>query len=52
MLGRQVHDLELSYLLAFADNQEAYRKAVIADQEYFKPPPPPPAPEEIISDEE
>lgn len=52
MLGRQVHDLELSYLLAFADNQEAYKKAVIADQEYFKPPPPPPAPEEIISDEE
>lgn len=52
MLGRQVHDLELNYLLAFADDKEAYRKSVIADQEYFKPPPPPPAPEEIISDEE
>ncbi|KAG0686897.1 diphthine synthase [Pichia californica] len=52
MLGRQVHELELNYLLAFADDKEAYKKAVIADQEYFKPPPPPPAPEEIITDDE
>lgn len=52
MLGRQVHDLELDYLLAFADDQEAYRKAVTADQEYFKPPPPPPAPLEVISSDE
>lgn len=52
MLGRQVHDLELDYLLAFADNKDAYKKAVIEDQEYFKPPPPPPAPETIISSDE
>jgi diphthine synthase len=52
MLGRQVHDLELDYLLAFADDKDAYKKAVIADQEYFKPPPPPPAPQEVITDDE
>ncbi|CAI8502163.1 diphthine synthase [Pichia kudriavzevii] len=52
MLGRQVHDLELDYLLAFANDPDAYRKAVAADQEYFKPPPPPPAPQDIISSDE
>lgn len=51
MLGRQVHDLELDYLLAFADDKDAYKKAVLADQEYFKPPPPP-APQDIISSDE
>ncbi|ODV86853.1 hypothetical protein CANARDRAFT_196224 [[Candida] arabinofermentans NRRL YB-2248] len=44
MLGRQVHDLELDYLLEFADDKDAYKQAVIADQEFFKPPPPPPQP--------
>lgn len=52
MLGRQVHELELDYLLAFADDKEAFKAAVVKDQEYFKPPPPPPAPEEVITDEE
>lgn len=52
MLGRQVHELELDYLLAFAEDKEAYKKAVFADQEYFKPPPPPPAPVDIISSDE
>ncbi|GMG21568.1 unnamed protein product [Ambrosiozyma monospora] len=50
MLGRQVHDLELEYLLEFADDKEAFKKAVRADQEYFKPPPPPPVEEEEFSD--
>lgn len=52
MLGRQVHELELDYLLAFADDKEAFKAAVLRDQEYFKPPPPPPVPEEIISSDE
>lgn len=52
MLGRQVHDLELDYLLAFADDKDAYKQAVIADQEHFKPPPPAPAPQDIISSDE
>lgn len=52
MLGRQVHELELDYLLAFADDKEAYKKAVFADQEYFKPPPPPVEPLDIISSDE
>lgn len=52
MLGRQVHELELDYLLAFADDKETFKAAVLKDQEYFKPPPPPPVPEEIISSDE
>lgn len=39
LMGRQVHDLELEYLDEFVDDREAFRKAVKADQEYFKPPP-------------
>jgi diphthine synthase len=39
LMGRQVHDLELDYLDEFVDDREAFRKAVKADQEYFKPPP-------------
>ncbi|KAG7831931.1 hypothetical protein KL919_000890 [Ogataea angusta] len=35
MLGSQVHELELEYLLEFADNKDAYRAAVAADQELF-----------------
>ena len=52
MLGRQVHDLELDYLLAFADDKDSYKNAVAADQEFFKPPPPPPAPLDVISSDE
>lgn len=51
LLGRQVHDLELDYLLQFADDKDAFRKAVVADQEFFKPPAWVP-PEEDMSDEE
>ena len=39
LMGRQVHDLELEYLDEFVNDREAFRKAVKADQEYFKPPP-------------
>lgn len=39
LLGRQVHDLELEYLYEFVDDKDAFRLAVEADQEYFKPPP-------------
>lgn len=39
LMGRQVHDLELEYLDEFVDDREAFRNAVKADQEYFKPPP-------------
>lgn len=39
LMGRQVHDLELEYLDEFVDDREAFRKAVKADQEHFKPPP-------------
>lgn len=52
MLGRQVHDLELDYIVQFADDEQAFREAVMKDQEYFKPPPLPIAEEEIITDEE
>ncbi|GMF93453.1 unnamed protein product [[Candida] boidinii] len=40
MLGRQVHDLELDYLLEFCDNKENFKEIVRQDQEFFKPPPP------------
>lgn len=39
MLGRQVHDLELEYLYQFVENRDAFRAAVAADQEHFKPAP-------------
>ncbi|KAH3900478.1 Diphthine synthase [Saccharomycodes ludwigii] len=39
ILGRQVHELELEYLLEFTDNKESFIKNVKADQEYFKPAP-------------
>ncbi|CCK71929.1 diphthine synthase KNAG_0I01400 [Huiozyma naganishii CBS 8797] len=39
ILGRQCHDLEVEYLLEFADNKEKFRQDVIADQEFFKPAP-------------
>lgn len=40
MLGRQVHDLELDYLLEFCDNKENFKEIVRQDQDFFKPPPP------------
>ncbi|GAV54476.1 hypothetical protein ZYGR_0AM00140 [Zygosaccharomyces rouxii] len=47
ILGRQCHELELEYLLEFADDREKLRADVLADQEYFKPAPwVPPAEEE------
>ncbi|CAR30518.1 diphthine synthase [Lachancea thermotolerans CBS 6340] len=39
ILGRQCHELELEYLLDFASDREAFKQAVIKDQEYFKPAP-------------
>lgn len=39
LLGRQCHELELEYMLEFADNREKFRSDVIADQEFFKPAP-------------
>jgi diphthine synthase len=49
ILGRQVHDLELEYLYEFVDDKEAFKQAVVADQEFFKPPPYVP-PEDDFSD--
>lgn len=46
ILGRQVHDLELEYLYAYCDDKEAFKQAVVADQEFFKPPPYVPPPED------
>ncbi|SCV04901.1 LANO_0G13916g1_1 [Lachancea nothofagi CBS 11611] len=37
ILGRQCHELELEYLLEFAENKEMLQEAVVRDQEYFKP---------------
>lgn len=37
ILGRQCHELELEYLLEFADDKEKFGKDVANDQEYFKP---------------
>ncbi|CCH59930.1 hypothetical protein TBLA_0C01150 [Henningerozyma blattae CBS 6284] len=39
ILGRQCHELELEYLLEFTDDKEGFKKAVIEDQEFFKPAP-------------
>ncbi|SCU98790.1 LADA_0H15368g1_1 [Lachancea dasiensis] len=39
ILGRQCHDLELEYLLEFAEDKLEFQKAVSQDQEYFKPEP-------------
>ncbi|SCU90667.1 LAME_0E09560g1_1 [Lachancea meyersii CBS 8951] len=39
ILGRQCHELEIEYLLEFAESKDAFRQAVIQDQEYFKPAP-------------
>ncbi|EEQ41809.1 putative diphthine methyl ester synthase [Clavispora lusitaniae] len=50
MLGRQVHDLELEYLLQFCDDEKTFREKVAADQEFFKPPPYVPPEEEEFSD--
>ncbi|CDR37515.1 CYFA0S01e11364g1_1 [Cyberlindnera fabianii] len=50
ILGRQVHDLELEYMYEFVDNKDAFKAAVVADQEFFKPPPYVPPPEEEFSD--
>ncbi|GMM32315.1 diphthine synthase [Martiniozyma asiatica (nom. inval.)] len=52
MLGREVHDLEIDYMVEFADDKEAFRNAILKDQEYFKPPPASVQPEEVITDEE
>ncbi|KAH3666067.1 hypothetical protein OGAPHI_004256 [Ogataea philodendri] len=35
MLGRQVHELELDYLLEFADDKDAFKEAVTQDQKFF-----------------
>lgn len=39
ILGRQCHELELEYLLEFADDRDKFRNDVVADQEFFKPAP-------------
>ncbi|SCW02569.1 LAFE_0F09340g1_1 [Lachancea fermentati] len=39
ILGRQCHELELEYLMEFADDKQKLRQDVIKDQEYFKPAP-------------
>ena len=36
MLGHQVHDLELEYLLDYADDKEAFKAAVKKDQQLFE----------------
>lgn len=50
ILGRQCHELELEYLLEFADNREKFEQDVAKDQEFFKPAPWVP-PEEDEDDE-
>ncbi|SCU97870.1 LAFA_0G13872g1_1 [Lachancea sp. 'fantastica'] len=39
ILGRQRHELEIEYLLEFADNKSKFQQSVTQDQEYFKPAP-------------
>ncbi|CDF90116.1 Diphthine synthase [Zygosaccharomyces bailii ISA1307] len=39
ILGRQCHELELEYLLEFADDREKFKADVLKDQEFFKPAP-------------
>lgn len=39
ILGRQCHELELEYLLEFAEDKDGFKQAVTKDQEYFKPAP-------------
>lgn len=36
MLGHQVHDLELDYLVEYADDEKAFRAAVSKDQKLFE----------------
>ncbi|CEP61704.1 diphthine synthase LALA0_S03e08966g [Lachancea lanzarotensis] len=39
ILGRQCHELEIVYLLEFADDKTKFQSSVTQDQEYFKPAP-------------
>lgn len=39
ILGRQCHELELEYLLEFAEDKDKLRADVAQDQEFFKPAP-------------
>ncbi|QLL32092.1 hypothetical protein HG536_0C02610 [Torulaspora globosa] len=39
ILGRQCHELELEYLLEFAEDREKFRTDVSKDQQFFKPAP-------------
>lgn len=39
ILGRQCHELEIEYLLEFADKREKFKQDVINDQQFFKPAP-------------
>lgn len=39
ILGRQSHELELDYILEFADDKENLKELVTKDKEYFKPAP-------------
>ncbi|OBA29109.1 Diphthine synthase [Hanseniaspora valbyensis NRRL Y-1626] len=39
ILGRQTHELELDFIMEFADDRENLKEMVIKDQEYFKPAP-------------
>ena len=47
--GRQIHELELDYLMCFVDNKDSFKKYVEEDKEYFKPSPYVP-PEEVLSE--
>lgn len=50
ILGRQTHDLELDYILEFADDKENLTEMLRKDQEYFKPLPWVPPSEDEMSD--